>query len=64
MVFSSLSQLSLLVKRSKITSCQSDDYRTLLHSYKQQKADIVGQACLRYSDEFLQRGSGAVSSIQ
>jgi hypothetical protein len=24
---------------------------TLLQTYKQQKADIVGQACLQYSDE-------------
>jgi hypothetical protein len=52
--FSSLSQLSLLVKRSHTSSCQVDDYRTLLQSYKQQKADIVGKACLRYSDELLQ----------
>jgi hypothetical protein len=49
--FSSLSQLSLLVKRSQSSSCQINDYGTLLQSYKQQKEDIVGQACLRYSDE-------------
>jgi hypothetical protein len=52
--FSSLSQLSLLVKRSQTNSYQSDDYKSALRSYRQQKADIVGQACLRYSDELLQ----------
>jgi hypothetical protein len=49
--FSSLSRLSLLVKRSQTSSCQIDDHGTLLRTYKQRKADIVGQACLRYSDE-------------
>jgi hypothetical protein len=60
--FSSLSQLSLLVKRSQSSSCQPNDHGTLLQSYKQQKADIVGQACLRYSDELLQQGPETVGS--
>jgi hypothetical protein len=60
--FSSLSQLSLLVKRSQASSYRIDDYETLLQSYKQQKADIVRQACLRYSDELLQKGSESVGS--
>jgi hypothetical protein len=60
--FSSLSQLSLLVKRSQTNSCQTEDYKGVLRSYRQQKADIVGKACLRYSDELLQKGSEAVGS--
>jgi hypothetical protein len=60
--FSSLSQLSLLVKRSQSSSCQINDYGTLLQSYKQQRADIVGQACLRYSDGLLQQGPETVGS--
>jgi hypothetical protein len=44
----------LLVKRAQTNSCQTDDYKSVLRSYRQQKADIVGQACLRYSDELLQ----------
>jgi hypothetical protein len=52
--FSSLSQLSLFVKRSQTHFRQSDDYKSVLRSYRQQKADIVGRACLRYCDELLQ----------
>ena len=58
--FSSLSRLSLLVKRSQTVSCQTDDFKSVLRSYRQQKADIVGQACLRYSDKLLQCGSESV----
>ena len=60
--FSSLTQLSLLVKQLQVGSLPNNEYRDLLYSYKQQKAEVVSQVCLRYSDELLQRGSEAVIS--
>lgn len=60
--FSSLTQLSLLVKQLQVGSLPNHEYSDLLHRYKQQKAEVVSQVCLRYSDELLQRGSEAVIS--
>ena len=60
--FSSLTQLSLLVKQLQVDSLPNNKYRGLLSSYKRQKAEVVSQVCLRYGDELLQRGSEAVIS--
>jgi hypothetical protein len=60
--FSSPTQLSLLVKRLRVGFLPNKKYMGLLYSYKQQKAEVVSQVCLQYSDESLQQGSEAAIS--
>jgi hypothetical protein len=61
-LFSSLTQLSLLGQQSLPVSRTGRDYSTLVATFRQQKAEVVSQACIRYGTGLLQNDSSGLVS--